>query len=696
MTIEWDQQAMTTGSFETDEEHREWIRRFNEFESAVLNRRGLDAINRSLQFFAEYSNTHFPHEEALMDRYACPAAALNRADHDKFREKLQQLQTWIQIEGSSPVEVVQLKSDLENWLVNHICKVDIQLREALRAAPPAAIPAARPAGKTSALRAFTQQLNSSFPGNFVEAILQSSPDVIVIVDELGRIVFISGRCLDLLGYDPQELLGKNVEQLIPASLHKQHMDMRDIYRLNPLPRAMGRRPVLSAQHKSGARIPVDISLSPLPTVAGMEGLVQAVIRDALPRWNTQLDLLVQSVAMNAAANGIVLTDTKGVIQWVNPAVTRITGYTNSELIGKTPSMFKSGQHDPAFYQNLWETVMAGKTWFGEIINRRKDGSFYYEEQHIAPVRNEEGQIARLIAIKQDVTARKLAEKKLQEANRQLQKQVAEIERLAALLGEANKSLAMTVDERTAELAASNVALAKANQRLLELDDLKSSFLGVISHELRTPLASILFSTRLIEKYGLENLHPEQRELFGQLNSNIQSARAMIENLVNYAAFIRQQGELRLSSVNMAEVAASALLPFKLLAERKGLTLTTDLPADLLPVQGDESRLSDAISQLVDNAIKFTGAGGQVTLRGWQAGGMLHLAVEDTGVGIPADKLATLWQSFSQMADPLLRGREGLGLGLALVEYIVRAHSGEVWAESMPGHGSTFGFRLPLE
>jgi PAS domain S-box-containing protein/hemerythrin-like metal-binding protein len=690
MAIKWNYEVMTTGSASTDEEHREWIERFNTFEAAVRDQLSAATINHTLQLFTEYSNIHFPHEEFLMEQQKCPAAALNRFEHNKFREKLQQIQTLILLGGTHLSEILRLNKDVENWLVNHISRVDGQMRPA-KPFPNTTRTPQQPATPIS----FSEQLNTTFPGNFVEAVLQSSPDVIIIVDELGNIVFASGRCKDLLDYEPLELPGKNVNVLVPAQ-HSWHGEMREKYWQNPQPRAMGKRPVLSAQHKSGAMIPVDIALSPLPTPDGAQRLVQVVIRDAMPRWNTQFDLLVQSVALNAAANGIVLTDMQGVIQWVNPAVTRMTGYTSSELIGKTPRMLKSGQHDAAFYQNLWQTVMAGNTWFGEIINKRKDGSLYYEEQHIAPVRNEEGHITRLIAIKQDVTARRLAEMKLQETNQELEKQLAKNKRLTDLLSEANKALEGKVAQRTAELARSNKALEQANQQLLELDSLKSSFLGVISHELRTPFVSIIMSSQLIESYGLEFLQPEQRELFQQLNDNIRAARTMIENLVNYASFVRKQGKLRLTPINLKTVVETTMLPYQFQAGRKGLTLCTDLPADLPPVRGDEERLGDAISQLLDNAIKFTNAGGQVTLRGWQAGGILHLAVQDSGVGVPADKLPVLWESFAQMADPLRRGREGLGLGLALVEYIIRAHQGEVWAESEVGKGSTFGFRLPVE
>jgi signal transduction histidine kinase len=113
------------------------------------------------------------------------------------------------------------------------------------------------------------------------------------------------------------------------------------------------------------------------------------------------------------------------------------------------------------------------------------------------------------------------------------------------------------------------------------------------------------------------------------------------------------------------------------------------------LQGDPERLSEAVHHLAQNAIKFTGADGDVWVRCWATSDAAHFEVKDTGVGVPADKLPTLWEGFSQMADPLRRGVEGMGLGLALVKYIVNAHGGQVWVHSEEGVGSTFGFQVPL-
>ena len=114
-------------------------------------------------------------------------------------------------------------------------------------------------------------------------------------------------------------------------------------------------------------------------------------------------------AVEQAADSIIITDTNGIIQYVNPAFTAMTGYTSEEAVGSQPRILKSGRHNPAFYEGLWSTVGSGQVWKGSLVNRRKDGSLYDEEMQISPVRDEEGDIAGFIAIKRDVTLRRNAD-----------------------------------------------------------------------------------------------------------------------------------------------------------------------------------------------------------------------------------------------------------------------------------------------
>jgi len=138
-----------------------------------------------------------------------------------------------------------------------------------------------------------------------------------------------------------------------------------------------------------------------------------------------------------------------------------------------------------------------------------------------------------------------------------------------------------------------------------------------------------------------------------------------------------------------------MMALKPLAVKKQLMLQVDNPATLPTIFGDVSRLRDAVYQLIHNAIKFTPIGGRVLVRCRPLPDAVRFEVEDTGIGVPPDQLPLLWEGFAQMSDPLRRGVEGLGLGLTLVKYVANAHSGEVFAQSEVGVGSTFGFQMPL-
>jgi hemerythrin len=128
MTIQWDEQKMTTGVPEIDVQHKEWIRCFNEFEEAVANRKGQGAIQATLDFLGGYAETHFADEEARMASLKSSALKENRADHNVFRHKLAEIKAWVEREGATTVEVLALKGTLEDWLVNHICTIDVKLR----------------------------------------------------------------------------------------------------------------------------------------------------------------------------------------------------------------------------------------------------------------------------------------------------------------------------------------------------------------------------------------------------------------------------------------------------------------------------------------------------------------------------------------------------------------------------------------
>ncbi|MEJ2212210.1 MAG: GAF domain-containing sensor histidine kinase [Anaerolineae bacterium] len=200
-------------------------------------------------------------------------------------------------------------------------------------------------------------------------------------------------------------------------------------------------------------------------------------------------------------------------------------------------------------------------------------------------------------------------------------------------------------------------LAQANRELQEMDRLKSAFIGVITHELRSPFANIAFSLQVFTRCGVENLSPEQREQLTQLTNSLQQAKAMVDNLVTFATFLSKQGKLSLQPVAFGQVIDDALKALEPMARNKEQALRVDVPTTLPPFQGDPERLSNAVHHLVQNAIKFTGQGGEIWIRSRVEDSHLMFEVEDNGVGVAAAKLEGLWEGFAQMADPLRRGVE---------------------------------------
>ena len=258
-------------------------------------------------------------------------------------------------------------------------------------------------------------------------------DAILVIGEDGRIRFANAACSQILGYEPMDLVGELVGKLVPAEsvgcsrLRQAHAEGE---------REQGMSPALDLDivRSDGEKIPVDITLSPL--FHDGEHLIAAAIRDMRGRECRSDILRLQATALESAANGIVITTRAGTITWANPAACRMTGYAADELVGHNPRILKSGMHPQELYEELWETALRGDVWSGTFINRRKDGTYYHEEQTIAPVVDDDGEITHFIAIKQDISVRVGLEEELQ--------RLAQID---SLTGCANRHHLLEVAER---------------------------------------------------------------------------------------------------------------------------------------------------------------------------------------------------------------------------------------------------------
>lgn len=309
-------------------------------------------------------------------------------------------------------------------------------------------------------------------------LLQSSPDAIFICDRDGRILSVNDQAERLFGYAQGELVGREVEVLVPHAQRAAHVGFRGTYLAAPTPRPMGGVTALAGLHRDGRRIPLEIGLTSIETAEGT--WIMAIAHDLTSRQQHLGRIRLLSTALEAAASAVAISDPAGVCTWVNPAFTAMTGYGPTDIVGRPLSVLKSGVHDQAFYRDLWDTILAGRPWHGQMVNRHRLGHHYTEEQTIAPVRDEDGRITHFVAIKQDVTLRLRIEADLLAANQRLKQQLEQIEALQAQLHEQairdpltgvfnRRFLAETLEREIARLQRSNLPLAVV---LLDVDHFK--------------------------------------------------------------------------------------------------------------------------------------------------------------------------------------------------------------------------------
>jgi PAS domain S-box-containing protein len=225
---------------------------------------------------------------------------------------------------------------------------------------------------------------------------------------------VNNQALTLFGYSIDELMGNTVD-IIPERYREAYYKYLKAF-IDEI--ETGRDlPATERGKKNRREVPIEIALSPVKIPSGV--IFTNIIRDLNIRKEADEQLRLQSIALESAANGILITDRDGNIQWVNPAFTKISGFTFEEVRGKNPRIFKSDMVKQDVFIDLWKTILSGNVWHGEVVNRRKDGKIITEEQTIAPVRDTAGNIIHFIAIKQDITERKRAESALSKRSEQI-------------------------------------------------------------------------------------------------------------------------------------------------------------------------------------------------------------------------------------------------------------------------------------
>lgn len=394
-----------------------------------------------------------------------------------------------------------------------------------------------------------------------------------------------------------------------------------------------------------------------------KGQFAVIFTDVTQRRQADEKIKLLSKGLEQSPAIVVITDSKGNIEYVNPTFSRITGYSLQEVIGKNPRILKSGNQDEEFYKNLWATIIRGEDWSGEMLNKKKNGVYYWESALISPIKDEDGQILHFIAIKEDITDRKKGEKALMQSE--------------TMLKEKNEEL--TIAWRKAE----------------ESDRLKTAFLANMSHEIRTPMNAIIgFSEILLRP----NLSQEKYAFFGNIiNEACMQLLSVVNDVIDISKIETNQISIFEDNININETIKRVANIFSRSAEKKKNTILFDLalPDEFAFIRTDETKFSQIINNLISNAIKFT-ENGEITLGYKIANNRIDCFVKDTGIGISKENHHVIFERFRQVETSDSRKYGGTGLGLSISKAFVELMGGDIWVESELGKGSEFHFSLPLK
>lgn len=380
-----------------------------------------------------------------------------------------------------------------------------------------------------------------------------------------------------------------------------------------------------------------------------------------------------SKAVSQSPVSIVITDTEGTIEYVNPKFIELTGYAAEEIIGKNPSILKGGNKSDKEYSELWDTIKHGNVWKGEFLNRRKDGSLFWESASISPIKDTNGNVTHFIAVKEDISERKRSSEQLETAHRELEIM--------------NKELQKNVDI--------------ANQYAIEAEianSAKSRFLANMSHEIRTPMNGIIGMTDLLLD---TELNEEQKEYAKIVQNSSDALLNIINDILDYSKIESGRIELENIQFNMREMLEDMNDIIAIRAQAKGIEysyfIDKSLPESL---HGDPVRLRQILINLLGNAVKFTERGSvEMLIEGVESGKGttgVRFSVRDTGIGIKRAKLSTIFESFTQADASTTRQFGGTGLGLAISKQLVELMGGKLNVKSIYNEGTVFWFDLQLK
>jgi len=367
--------------------------------------------------------------------------------------------------------------------------------------------------------------------------------------------------------------------------------------------------------------------------------------DEIQRDEFELHKLIRVVEQCPVT--IVITDTHGTIEYVNPHFSELTGFTAQEAIGNNPRILKSGNTPPEVFERLWATILSGETWEGDLQNKSKDGSLFWEHATISALRDTSGTITHFLAVKENVTEKR------------------------------NILEQLIIAKEQAEGAS----------------QAKSQFLATMSHEIRTPMNGVIGMTGLLLETELDDAQREYADIVRKSGENLLT---LINEILDFSKIEAGKMELELLDFDLRVTLEDTAEQLALRADDAGLDLICRVdPAVPSYLRGDPGRLRQIVTNLVGNAIKFTRNGEVVISASLLSDSdnrvTILFEIRDTGIGIPESRCAAIFEPFTQADGSTTRKYGGTGLGLSICKQLSHLMGGDIGVTSEEGSGSNFWF-----